>query len=244
MNFPLEGKRITSLAKMTEDGIRCSVLEEPLMSIADATSAEDEEDPSSQIGTPVDSPKNRRRKTTIALPLSKLCSKCQNILAHWNQIPYLERNADSNDNKMSSEYSTPRKHATFSHHNSLLELESSAKEGCTLCGQFVKDERILEACRKRIQELRKRFLNRTFVGHVEVGPEQDNCWWLLWDIVPSSADSDGPIFNPRGRNSRFSTSTESLEVYIIPTPEPGKLLRRKHASSSGDGLTKGLRNFS
>jgi hypothetical protein len=124
--------------------------------------------------------------------------------------------------------------ATFSHHNTLLELESSAKEGCTLCRQFVKDDRILEACRQRIQELPRRYPNGKFVGQVEVGlvrdDQLDNCWGLVWNIVPSIVDSDGPKFYQK-YNSRYSTYNEYLEVCIIPIPEPGKLLWRGHAHS-------------
>jgi hypothetical protein len=216
---------------MTEDGTRCSALEQPLISTADATNTEAEEGPSSQIGSPGDSPKNRDYKTTTATPLSKLCSKCSNIFDHWDRIPYIERNTDFNDGT-SSEYSIPRiKSATFSHHHSLLELEGSAKEGCTLCGQFVKDERILEACRERIQELRKRDPHGEFVGQVEVGLFRDqpfvpNCWRLVWNIVPSRVGPDEPksYASSLSYNSRYSTPTKYLEVCIVSTPGPSKLL--------------------
>jgi len=165
------------------------------MSIADATNTETEEGPSSQIEIPGSSLKNRDHKTTTALPLSKLCSKCQNIFDRWDQIPFTELRQieDIQDGAFSDSSSPQIKGATFSHHNSLLELESSAKEGCTLCGQFVKDERILEACRERTQKLLWRFPNVKFVGQVEVGLVRDeslldNYWGLVWNIVLSRVD--------------------------------------------------------
>jgi hypothetical protein len=118
--------------------------------------------------------------------------KCRNIFDHWDQIPYTEPRQieDINDETSSDSSSLQIKVATFSHHDSLLELESSANEGCTLCGQFIKDEIILEACRKRIQELPRTFPNANFVGQVKVGLVQDDPFVdsycrLVWNIVPS-----------------------------------------------------------
>jgi hypothetical protein len=218
-----------SLAKMTEDGTRCSGLEQPLMSTAVANNTEAEEGSSSQIEIPRSSLKNHDHKTTTALPLSKLCLKCRNIFDRWDQIPFTElRQVEDFPNGAFSDSSSPQiKGATFSHHNSLLELESSAKEGCTLCGQFVKDERILEACRERIQELLWRFPNVKFVGQVEVGlvPDKsllDNYWGLVWNIVPGRVDPyiTSQIYS--SYNSRYLTSAKYLEVCILPIPEPGR----------------------
>jgi hypothetical protein len=218
---------------MTKDGTRRSALEESPISIADATSTEAEAGFSSQIETPGSSLNNHDHETTTALPLSKLCSKCRNIFDHWDQIPYIELwpIGRPNDEAASGGSSLQTKIATFSHHNTLLELESSAKEGCTLCRQFVKDDRILEACRQRIQGLPRIYPNGKFVGQVEVGlvpdDELDNCRGLVWNIVPSIVDSDGPKLY-QGYNSRYSTANDYLEVCIIPIPEPGKLLSRGH----------------
>jgi hypothetical protein len=180
---------------MTENSSRCSALQQPLMSIADATNTETEEGPSSQIEIPGSSLKNRDHKTTTALPLSKLCSGIFSIIGTRTLIPYTEPRQieDINDETSSDSSSLQIKVATFSHHDSLLELESSANEGCTLCGQFVKDEIILEACRKRIQELPRTFPNANFVGQVEVGLVRDeslldNYWGLVWNIVLSRVD--------------------------------------------------------
>ena len=64
-----------------------------------------------------------------------------------------------------------------------------------MCAQFVKDERISEACRKRIQELPRRFPNGKFVGQVDVGLAQDDSFVdsycrLVWNIVPSRVEPD------------------------------------------------------
>ena len=199
------------------------------MSSADATSTEAEEGPGLQsIEIPESSLKNGDHKTITAVPLSKLCSKCRNIFDHWDQIPHTDLRMKWSYEGFLGSSSRKIENAAFSHHNSLLELESSAKEGCTLCAQFVKDERILEACRKRIQELPRIFPDGKFVGQVEVGLARDvplvnNYWWLVWDIVLSRVESDGPRFYP-SYISHYSTYFDFLEVYIILIPELSKLI--------------------
>jgi hypothetical protein len=59
------------------------------------------------------------------------------IIGTRTLIPYTEPRQieDINDETSSDSSSLQIKVATFSHHDSLLELESSANEGCTLCGR-------------------------------------------------------------------------------------------------------------
>jgi hypothetical protein len=197
-----------------------------------AASASVEEEPSHRIETASGSLDSGDKEKTVALPLSKLCSKCRNIFDHWDRVPTLKKagidqntesssDANPNDEAPSNSLVYPKEPAIFSHYDSLLELEGSAKKGCTLCTQFLRDERIIERFRG---EMRKHLMekpHRKLFGWVEVTQgslDGGDYWGLDWKVLKNRVAPDVQEF-------RSTWPVASIHVIMVSIPEPGKTLR-------------------